>query len=391
MNLFQKFYLTGLLCAIFFGSHPIDKKSINKEHRTVPIVIIGTGHVGNSLAQGLLNKQDYIKKQFNVDLKICGLFRSTDGVHNQFGLAPKKVAAFLLNQKNRPLKNSKEIIHQEIDLLSTLSTPFILVDTTATDEILPLYLKTLESDGFVVTANKKILAGPQKDFDLLMKLGKDRLFYSATVGAGLPVISTLQRRLLAHDNVLEIKGVLSGTLGFIFSRLEDGLSFSQAAFETQSKGIFEPHPKEDLSGNDVARKMLILARIMGQFIEFSDIKPAYLYPPEMEQLNSQEFLKQIGNLDAFYQNKIDEAKNQGKVLRYVVALSNKNGSCDISVGIQAVDKTCPFYNLKGVENMVQFKTEIYNERPLVVQGPGGGIEITASNVFADICEILSGI
>jgi homoserine dehydrogenase len=260
--------------------------------------------------------------------------------------------------------------------------PFTLIDTTASSETLPHLKAALKRGGSVVMSNKKPIAGTQDDFDELRQLGDDRLFYETTVGAGLPVIETLKSLLATGDEVTQIEGCFSGTLGFIFSQLESGQTFSQAVTEAARLGFTEPDPRDDLSGVDVARKALILSRLLGRRLELSDIKLEGLYPPELQKLSIPDFTAALPKLDANFSKQLAEARAAGQTLRFVATLSQK--SC--AVGLKRVDITSDLGALRGPDNIVVIKSTRYSDNPLAIKGPGAGVEVTAAGVFADILK-----
>lgn len=321
------------------------------------IIHLGVGKVGKVLVSQIAKQKEKIKKDFKVSLEyLCG-FTSKN--------SPKKINQVI---KNAPL-------------------PFVLIDTTASDMTI-LYIKqALAKGGFVVLANKKILAGKQSDFDLLHQIGSKRLFYEAIIGAGLPIIRQLKDLIFAGDKIIELEGCFSGTLGFLFSEMDKGKSFSECLLEAKQKGFTEPDPRDDLSGVDVARKALILARLMGKKLEFSDVNIKGLYPKKMQKLTLKDFLKNLSQIDLFYQKKITQAKQKNKLLRYVAKVNAK----ECSIGLKEVDKLSDIGNLNGPENIVIFKSNSYFDNPLTVKGPGAGVEVTAQRVFADILSVVKVI
>lgn len=317
------------------------------------ILHIGVGHVGNEVVKQIEQQKEKLKDSFEVDLSYQGKFTAT---------------------------NSEEEIKKAI---TTVPTPFVVIDTTASDKTLPYLTEALTRGGFVVLANKKPLASEQKNFDTLHTLGKERLFYECVVGAGLPVIRPLKDCIETGDEIIEIQGCFSGTLGFLFSQLDSGKLFSESVREAKQKGFTEPDPRDDLSGTDVARKALILARLLGKKIELENIQLESLYPKEMNTLSTEEFLTETQTLDAIYTKRLAKAAKNKKVLRFVAKI-NQN---ECSVGLQEVDKASDIGSLNGPDNIVVIKTKRYFTNPLVIKGPGAGIAVTAAGVFADILSI----
>jgi aspartokinase/homoserine dehydrogenase 1 len=256
--------------------------------------------------------------------------------------------------------------------------PFVLVDATGAHSTLPFVKQALRRGGAAVTPNKRNLAGAQSDFDELV--GSGRMYFETTVGAGLPVIRPLQDLLATGDEVERIEGVFSGTLGFICSELQKGRKFSEIVTEAKAKGFTEPDPRDDLSGMDVARKVIILARLMGRRLEPEAVKLEGLYPDRFDQLSVEEFMKELPSLDAEYARRHEEAAARGLVLRYVATVT----PTEATVGLLPVDSSTDIGQLSGPDNIVVIQTKRYHDNKLVVKGPGAGAEVTAAGVFADI-------
>lgn len=317
------------------------------------ILHLGAGNVGKEVIRQLAEQKKKLRKSLGISLNYVGKFNS---------------------------ENSAQEIN---DAIQKIALPFVLIDTTASDETVSYITFALKRGGFAILANKKPLSGKQKDFDFLHKLGEQRLFYECVVGAGLPIVQTLKNFITTGDKVIEIQGCFSGTLGFIFSQLDNGRLFSEAVLSAKEKGFTEPDPRDDLSGVDVARKALILARLIGRKIEIKDIQLVGLYPKKMQKLSDENFLRDLYQINNFYKQKVKEAKKKDKVLRFVAKISFQK----CSVGLQEVDKSSDIGNLKGPDNLIALKTERYFKNPLVVKGPGAGIFVTAAGVFADLLSV----
>ncbi|HSA84156.1 MAG TPA: hypothetical protein VLF20_04700, partial [Patescibacteria group bacterium] len=298
------------------------------------IIHFGIGHVGSEVVAQIAKQKNQIKKSLGVDL---------------------------VYQAKIDAKTSDAEINT---MIKTISEPFLVIDTTASEKTLFSLKEVLRKGGFVVLANKKPISGEQKDFDLLHTLGGKKFLYECTVGAGLPVIQTIKSLQETGDEVLEMQGCLSGTLGFIFSQLDNGVAFSQAVLDAKAKGFTEPDPRDDLSGIDVARKALILARICGRKFAFEDIKLEGLYPVKMAKLSLEDFLKDLPVLDSVYKEKMEKAKKKKQVLRFVAKITEK----EVLVGLQAVDKTSDIGSLRGPDNLVVIKSKRYFDNPLVIKG-----------------------
>ncbi len=331
---------------------------------------LGVGQVGGALLKQLSQNRRAIERSYGLQLIYCGLFTAHAGKFRVGGLSEADLTNF-------PGPGSQANIDR---CLKLVPKPFILVDTTASDETINWLKLALKRGGAVVLSNKKPLAGSQKTFNELHKLAEGRLFYETTVGAGLPVIQTLKTLRATGDEITEIQACLSGTLGFIFWQLENGVAFSKAVAQAKELGFTEPDPRDDLSGADVARKVLILSRLLGRQMELSEVRLKKLYPRRLESLPTEKFLKQLSELDDFYAAQAQQARRAGQVLRFMATI--KKNSCQ--VGLQAVNRDSDVGNLQGPDNIIVFTSQRYRPQPLVIKGPGAGIEVTAAGVFGDI-------
>lgn len=336
-----------------FGRNSAEQRYGKVHMKTLNILHLGIGNVGKEVLKQITEQREQIIRTLEVSLEYSATFTS---------------------------KNSEDEI---VASIQKAPLPFVLIDTTTSDKIVPYLLQTLKRGGSAVLANKRPLSSSQKDFEQLQTLGKDGLLYECTVGAGLPVIRLLQDLLMTGDDIIEIQGCFSGTLGFIFSALEKGMTFSEAVRQAKEKGFTEFDPREDLSGKDVARKALILARLLGQKKEMQDIDITSLYAPEMQSLTVEEFMETVSQLDKEYAAKVMKAKKAGKALRFVARVTKQ----ECSVGLQEVATASNIGRLTGPDNIIVFKTKRYNTNPIVIKGPGAGIEVTAAGVFADVIEI----
>ena len=264
----------------------------------------------------------------------------------------------------------------------------VLVDCTSDQAIADQYVNFLGAGFHVVTPNKK---ANTSDVEYYLRLravaaqNQRKFMYDTNVGAGLPVIDNLQKLLAAGDEVLQFDGILSGSLSFIFGKLEEGLSLSEATKLAKEKGFTEPDPRDDLSGSDVARKLLIIARENGLMLELADVEVEGVLPKGFaEGKNVTEFMAQLPELDAEFAERVVQAKANGQVLRYVGRLDH--GKCKVS--IVAVDSENPLYKVKNGENALAFYTRYYNPIPLLLRGYGAGNDVTAAGIFADILRTL---
>jgi homoserine dehydrogenase len=264
----------------------------------------------------------------------------------------------------------------------------VLVDTTA-DETFDIVREALERRCHVVLANKKPLAVAQADFDRLLETArraKTSLRYEATVGAGLPVLDTLKKLSEAGDRVSTVLGCLSGTLGYVMTQIEGGAAYSEAVRRAFDLGYTEPDPREDLSGMDVARKALILARTLGRRLELGDIAVEPLFPAELGDADPARFLDNLRQMDGIMAERLAAAARRHEVLRYVARI----GEDGLQVGIEAVPEASPLGRLHGTDNQVVLHTRRYRTNPLVVTGPGAGAEVTAAGVLNDVLAIATG-
>lgn len=265
-----------------------------------------------------------------------------------------------------------------------LSHP-VLVDLTA-DDTAPVLREGISSGMEIVLANKRPLAGPVAEMRELMDTAKEhgrRIRHETTVGAGLPVIDTFHKLVEAGDRIARIEGATSGTLGFLMTELERGRPFSEALARAMSFGYTEPDPRDDLSGMDVARKALILGRLMGFSGELRDVEVESLLPEWTRALTRDAFLRRVREHDPEWQRRVDGARNRGRVLRYLSTVTARR----IQVGLREVEEGSPFATLRGTDNQLVFTTARYRSNPLVIKGPGAGPSVTAAGVLNDILHL----
>ncbi|MFO7845780.1 MAG: hypothetical protein R6V27_04395 [Balneolaceae bacterium] len=265
----------------------------------------------------------------------------------------------------------------------------VFIDATGDQEVAELYLKLLNKGIHLVTPSKIANTRKQIYFELLQKTADKNdvhFLYETNVGAGLPVIRTVRDLVSSGDSIIEISGVLSGTMSYIFSQLDEGHSFSEVVLRARQLGYAEPDPRDDLSGEDVARKMMILSRVSGHHVERDELDVESVTPEWMESLNSASFLKRLPEVDTMWKERLNRLREKGKTLRYTGVL-NSDG---IRVGLQEVDKDSPLGRLNGTNNLIQIKSERYSDQPMIIQGPGAGKEVTAAGVLSDILKIAHG-
>jgi aspartokinase/homoserine dehydrogenase 1 len=265
----------------------------------------------------------------------------------------------------------------------------VLVDCTASSEIAERYPQWLADGIHVVTPNKK---GNSGDLDLYRRIraarrqGGAHFLYEANVGAGLPVIQTLRDLRETGDDIESIEGIFSGTLAYLFNVYDGKKPFSEIVREARTRGYTEPDPRDDLSGMDVARKLIILGRELGLGLEQADVKVESLVPQGLEEDSIEDFMARLPRFDAAMHERLESARARGRVLRYVARLTAKG---EATVGLTELELKHTFANLALTDNVVRFATRRYCDNPLIVQGPGAGPEVTAGGVFADLLRLIA--
>lgn len=361
--------------------------------RESKLTLLGFGQIGRELSRQLVTQEKHLRSELGLDVKVIALADRSGVKIEEKGfsatalqkLAKQKATGARLFDRDSPLtlKQLQTMLREELWLLPSHRP--ILVDLTS-EETAPLIQEALEQGFHIVLANKKPLAVAQIEFDRLMQTAKDRglsLRYEATAGAGLPVLDTLAKLQESGDRVEQILGCFSGTLGFLMTALEDGRPFSAAVREAWKLGYTEPDPRDDLSGRDVARKALILARTLGRRLELEDIALESLFTPDVDNDDPARFVDGLTALDAMWSERIERARREDKTLRYVA----KIGRRAIKVGIEAVPRSSPMGRLRGTDNQVVIHTKRYSTNPLIVTGPGAGAAVTAAGVLNDIVAI----
>jgi homoserine dehydrogenase len=288
-----------------------------------------------------------------------------------------------LNLRRSSEKEWKTIIRK---LASYEKGSVVFVDTTGDAEVADLYGEILSLGIHVVTPSKLANTRSQQHFDELHSIARKNeveFLYETNVGAGLPVIGTLKSLIDSGDKIIEISGVVSGTMTYIFSQLDKGEPFSKSVIQARTLGYAEPDPRDDLSGEDVARKFLILARICGLKIERCEIEVESLIPEFLKDVDAAEFLERLHEADPAWKERIEEIRTAGKTLRYTGIL--KDGK--IKVGIREVPLSSPLGSLRGTNNLIEIRSRRYSDQSLIIQGPGAGKEVTAAGVLSDVLRI----
>jgi len=345
----------------------------NYEGGPVPIFLAGTGAVGGTIIEELEN---------GYSLKIVGACNTRHCVLDHKGIPPGELAGRL----EEGAKTDWNLI---LDFFEDRPAGnLIFVDATGSEQVARLYPSILESDIHIATPSKRANTLEQSFYDRLQELctGRGLEFrYETTVGAALPVISTLNDLQQSGDTITEISGVVSGTMTYIFNELENETPFSSAVQQARELGYAEPDPRDDLSGEDVARKFLTLARSIGLKIERSDLDVETLVPDKLISVDRNTFLSELAGYDDLWRSRIEDARKQNRTLRYVGKLTHHDSN--ISVGIQSIPADSPLGQLRGTDNLFQISTRRYSDTPIVIQGPGAGKEVTAAGVLADVLKI----
>jgi aspartokinase/homoserine dehydrogenase 1 len=349
---------------------------------TVSIGLIGPGLVGRELIDQILSQRDRLQHDRRLDLRLRGITTSTRMLLAGTSIDARRWKGALPD--GEPAHLSRFVEHIHADHLPHA----VLIDCTSSDAIAGRYPEWLAAGIHVVTPNKRAGSADMAFYERLRQARQDggsHFLYEATVGAGLPIIQTVRDLRETGDEIRRIEGILSGTLSYLFNVWDGRQRFSSVVREAREKGYTEPDPREDLSGTDVARKLVILGREMGLPLSLEDVRLESLVPPELTGCPADEFLDRLSDVDGTMMQRLESARAAGRMLRYVARLDAETRSA--SVGIVEVDQTHPFAHINRTDNVVRFVTARYNESPLVVQGPGAGPAVTAAGVFADLLQV----
>ncbi len=350
---------------------------------TVSIGLIGPGVVGSVLLDQLASQVERLSHDLKLDLRVRGIMGS-----KKMLLADSAVTLDrwreTFNSDSTAADLDRFVQHVHADHLPHA----IIIDCSSSDEVAARYPEWLARGIHIVTPNKKANSA---DLDLYMRLREARrqggahYLYEATVGAGLPIIQTLRDLRETGDEIWRIEGILSGTLAYLFNVWDGSEPFSQVVRAAKAKGYTEPDPRDDLSGMDFARKMIILGREIGLPLELADIQLEGLVPEALASCSAEEFLDRLHEFDAPMAERLAAARSRDRVLRYVGSLDATTGKA--SVGLVELERSHTFANIALTDNVVRFITRRYNQNPLIVQGPGAGPEVTAGGVFADLLRV----
>ena len=365
------------------------RKALNTLHETffendikeLNLFVIGVGNVGSKLLEQIQKQQEYLKENLLLRIRVIAISNSRTMVLGNENLDLK-------NWKSEIEKGQSADVNKFFEHAKSLNLRnSIFVDNTASTSIAYEYERYLNNNIGVVTCNKIACADTLGNYMNLKKSSRkygSPFLFETNVGAGLPIIDTLNNLIASGDQVLKIQAVLSGSLNFIFNNFKEGTNFRDVVIEAQTEGYTEPDPKIDLSGIDVARKILILARESGLKIELDDIENVPFLPHEcLETPDNETFFESLTKHKEHFESLLTQARSKNSRLKYVAQLENGKAK----VGLQEIPEGHDFYNLEGSDNIILFYTNRYLDQPLIVKGAGAGAEVTASGIFADIIRI----
>ena len=351
------------------------------EYQVLNLFICGTGTVGGSLIEQIRCQQQKLMQERGLKLKVVGI---ADGHRALFTRAGIDLASYREEMEEKGIPSSAAVLHDEIIGMNIFNSVF--VDCTASAEVASLYKEFLMHNISVVAANKIAASSDYSIYSELKQIARRRgvkFLFETNVGAGLPIINTINDLINSGDKILKIEAVLSGTLNYIFNKISADVPFSQTIKMAQEERYSEPDPRIDLSGKDVIRKLVILAREAGYKLEQTDVEKHLFVPSDFFEGPLEEFWKKVPSLDADFEACRRKLESKNKRWRFVAKLENGKGS----VSLQEVDSKHPFYGLEGSNNIILLTTERYKEYPMMIQGYGAGASVTAAGVFADIMSI----
>jgi aspartokinase/homoserine dehydrogenase 1 len=352
--------------------------------KTISLGLIGPGNVGGTLLDQVAAQAARLKRDFGLDLRVRAVATST-----RMHLADRAIDLVRWREvvagEMEPLDWARFAAHVKADHLPHAA----VIDCTASQEVADRYVGWVRSGIHVVTPNKKAHSGSLEAYDDLQaecRRHHVHFLYETTVGAALPVIGTLRDLNQTGDEIVSIEGILSGTLAYLFNVFDGSKPFSEIVRDARDRGYTEPDPRDDLSGMDFARKLIILGREMGMRLEMKDLRVESLVPQALRAGDADSFLRELPRFDAAMAERYRAARAEGKVLRYVGRLDRKGGA---TVRLEALPESHPFAHMNLTDNIVRYESHRYSANPLVVQGPGAGPAVTAAGVFADLLRLAS--
>ncbi|MEE9362150.1 MAG: bifunctional aspartate kinase/homoserine dehydrogenase I [Cellulophaga sp.] len=365
------------------------KKALNSLHeeffeeniKQLNLFVMGVGNVGSKLLNQIKKQQQYLKDNLKLNIRIIGISNSRTMVFNETGIPLENWKTALKEGEN----SDKSTFFDTVNSLNYRNS--IFVDNTASAEVSATYTSYLRNSISIVTCNKIACSSEYNNYLELKELARKYsapFLFETNVGAGLPIIDTLKNLIASGDKILKIQAVLSGSLNFVFNNFKDTTTFHDIVKQAQEEGYTEPDPKIDLSGIDVMRKILILARESGHQLDIEDIKNTpFLSQESLETKNNEDFFASLIKHEADFQKIYSDANAKNCRLKFVAQFEDGKAS----VGLQHIPKGHDFYNLEGSDNIVLFFTERYPNQPMIIKGAGAGADVTASGIFADIIRI----
>lgn len=361
------------------------KKAVNVLHeeffeseiKQIHLYLCGTGNVGTKLIQQIFNQNQYLKENHFINLRIAGLSNSRKMIFAEKGISEEEY----INWNESGIEASAQRFAEEI--ISRNLRNSVFVDITASSEVPEVYESLLKRSINIVACNKIAASSDFEKYTILKNTARNHncsFHFETNVGAGLPVIGTINDLIKSGDQITSIEAVLSGTLNFVFNTYNGSKTFSEVVAQAQKEGYTEPDPRLDLSGTDVARKILILAREAGYPLQFEEIENIGFLPEACMEGSVDHFYEKLTEYEDHFKSLFDNAQKEGKILKYTAEF--KDGKA--KVGLQHVAPGSDLFHLYGKDNIVIFKTLRYSEQPLVIKGAGAGSEVTASGIFADI-------
>jgi aspartokinase/homoserine dehydrogenase 1 len=365
------------------------KKALNTLHerffedntKQLNLFVMGIGNVGEKFIDQIAQQKKFLKENLKINLRVIAMSNSRKMVFSEDGIDLKDWKAAVENGEKADVESFITRV-KDLNLRNS-----IFVDITANYDIAGIYDKFLSENIAVVTCNKIACSSEYDNYKNLKSLSRKYnapFLFETNVGAGLPIIDTLKHLIASGDKVNKIQAVLSGSLNFIFNNFSDTYNFHDVVKEAGVQGFTEPDPKIDLSGVDVARKILILIRESGYKMDIDEIENNCFLPKEcMDTTNNEDFFKSLTKHDAHFNKLLTEAKSKDSRIKFVARFDNGKAA----VGLQFIPKESPFYNLEGKDNIVEFYTDRYVDQPLIIKGAGAGAAVTASGIFADVIRI----
>lgn len=351
-------------------------------NKTLHVFNVGTGNIGSTLFKQIQAQYNFLLENNDIEIKVVGISNSRKMLFQSDGVA--------LETWEQQLQESGEQadLQRFVERMKQMNLPnCVFIDNTASELPIQYYEGIFKSNISIVTCNKIANSGKYSRYKLLKDTARRHgvdFFYETNVGAGLPIVRVQKDLMLSGDRIIRIEAILSGTISYIFNNFTGEASFHDVVKLAQEKGYTEPDPRDDLSGTDFMRKMLILARDAGYPLEAEDVDLGGILPEACLQAPSvDDFYRELKAADAHFNALKEKAKQENKAIRYI----GKMEEGKVSIALELVDESHPFYTLSGSDNIISFTTERYKDRPLVVKGPGAGAEVTAAGVFADLVNV----